>query len=1085
MSLKVKLENKDGIIEKKKGLDVSKGVCVFPFVHKDVEYNECFKGAKGNWCATEVNPKTNKIRKWAYCDPDPKNNNYSNYLNKLIEDKFEEHKKSKETKPKKKFLIKTKKNPAAKKAAPSKKAAAKKDSPKKATPPPVVKKTKKLKLLIKFDPLKVNPDWLVSVPKITKPAKYVLNNKKSFINWFDSTYGDYRVKKDSLFVKSAKFDYFNHQKIIRDYVNHNSPFRGLLLYHGLGVGKTCGSIAIAEGFRTHKKVVVLLNKSLSQNFRDNLKFCGFDYFRTNQHWFFHKFEGKDDNMKKYAQNLGITIKQNLKGAWFIDFKKEPNYGTLTKDQKAQVDRQIEELIDKRYTFVNMDGLNEKKLISMEKDRAFDDCVLVVDEVHNLTNAMSKGSPGKRATYLEKIIMDAKNINLVFLSGTPMINNLFETAKLFNLLRGYIYSYEITVSPGTNFDLIETTLSTSKIIDQYFIDKRNKKITLTRVPSGFVKANGGIVKKDGENMYTPEEFKEHINSFITTTAFAVRKFTAFPNKEEDFMKIFFDNNKDEFKNLELFKSRILGLVSYYRTQDKGLIPEVTKDEEIKVPMSEYQFMKYAKIRKDEIENDKQRSKNKKKKKPKKDGEIFEIKSSYRAYSRMHCSFVFPESIPRPYPINEEGEIDAQVEKDFNDLTDDKKKEIEKKKKKEKKEKDKEKEFKDLTDDEKKEIGKKKKKETYETEKDKALKELDAKKLEYLTTEPDKLEKYSPKYNTILESIKKNKGTSFIYTEYKTLEGIATLSIVLKANGYAPFLLKKNSAGEYIQDYENPEDVKKPKFAFWGGGKPEESEILRKVYNNEFEDLPKTLKEQLEKTSKTNLRGESIELLLTTKTGAEGIDLKNVRQVHIVEPYWNPVRIKQIKGRAVRVGSHIQLPKKERNVEIFLYLSTITDAMKKTDKVIQMDKGGTTSDEVLYELSQKKLKVMNTLLQLIKEASIDCSLNYNDTYSPDQPFTCLSYGTSLDSSYSYIPDVTKQTEDKDLKRKILKTSWKPEIVSLKIKGVKTKFALRPAPDGEPKLIYDFNVLKESGRPGEPIGEIKIKDGKKIVKFYKKTT
>jgi hypothetical protein len=1053
MSLKVKLENKDGIIEKKKGLDVSKGVCVFPFVHKDVEYNECFKGAKGNWCATEVNPKTNKIRKWAYCDPDPKNNNYSNYLNKLIEDKFEEHKKSKETKPKKKLIIKTKKNPAAKKAAPSKKAAAKKDSPKKATPPPVVKKTKKLKLLIKFDPLKVNPDWLVSVPKITKPAKYVLNNKKSFINWFDSTYGDYRVKKDSLFVKSAKFDYFNHQKIIRDYVNHNSPFRGLLLYHGLGVGKTCGSIAIAEGFRTHKKVVVLLNKSLSQNFRDNLKFCGFDYFRTNQHWFFHKFEGKDDNMKKYAQNLGITIKQNLKGAWFIDFKKEPNYGTLTKDQKAQVDRQIEELIDKRYTFVNMDGLNEKKLISMEKDRAFDDCVLVVDEVHNLTNAMSKGSPGKRATYLEKIIMDAKNINLVFLSGTPMINNLFETAKLFNLLRGYIYSYEITVSPGTNFDLIETTLSTSKIIDQYFIDKRNKKITLTRVPSGFVKANGGIVKKDGENMYTPEEFKEHINSFITTTEFAVRKFTAFPNKEEDFMKIFFDNNKDEFKNLELFKSRILGLVSYYRTQDKGLIPEVTKDEEIKVPMSEYQFMKYAKIRKDEIENDKQRSKNKKKKKPKKDGEIFEIKSSYRAYSRMHCSFVFPESIPRPYPTNEEGEIVAEVETDFNEI------------------KDKEK--------------KKEKYKRYETDKDKALKELDAKKLEYLTTEPDKLEKYSPKYNTILESIKKNKGTSFIYTEYKTLEGIATLSIVLKANGYAPFLLKKNSAGEYIQDYENPEDVKKPKFAFWGGGKPEESEILRKVYNNEFEDLPKTLKEQLEKTSKTNLRGESIELLLTTKTGAEGIDLKNVRQVHIVEPYWNPVRIKQIKGRAVRVGSHIQLPKKERNVEIFLYLSTITDAMKKTDKVIQMDKGGTTSDEVLYELSQKKLKVMNTLLQLIKEASIDCSLNYNDTYSPDQPFTCLSYGTSLDSSYSYIPDVTKQTEDKDLKRKILKTSWKPEIVSLKIKGVKTKFALRPAPDGEPKLIYDFNVLKESGRPGEPIGEINIKAGKKIVKFYKKTT
>ena len=61
-----------------------------------------------------------------------------------------------------------------------------------------------------------------------------------------------------------------------------------------------------------------------------------------------------------------------------------------------------------------------------------------------------------------------------------------------------------------------------------------------------------------------------------------------------------------------------------------------------------------------------------------------------------------------------------------------------------------------------------------------------------------------------------------------------------------------------------------------------------------------------------------ILLTTKTGVEGIDLKNVRQVHVVEPYWNPVRIKQVKGRAVRVGSHLQLPPKDRTVDIFFYL-----------------------------------------------------------------------------------------------------------------------------------------------------------------------
>ena len=85
-------------------------------------------------------------------------------------------------------------------------------------------------------------------------------------------------------------------------------------------------------------------------------------------------------------------------------------------------------------------------------------------------------------------------------------------------------------------------------------------------------------------------------------------------------------------------------------------------------------------------------------------------------------------------------------------------------------------------------------------------------------------------------------AFIYTEYRTLEGIATLEIVLKANGYAPFLLKKKDDDDYIQVFENPEDVDKPKYALWGGDE-NMSDIIRKVYNNDFEELPESLKERL--------------------------------------------------------------------------------------------------------------------------------------------------------------------------------------------------------------------------------------------------
>ena len=90
-------------------------------------------------------------------------------------------------------------------------------------------------------------------------------------------------------------------------------------------------------------------------------------------------------------------------------------------------------------------------------------------------------------------------------------------------------------------------------------------------------------------------------------------------------------------------------------------------------------------------------------------------------------------------------------------------------------------------------------------------------------------------------------------------------------------------------------------------------------------------------------------MTTKTGAEGIDLHNVRQVNIVEPFWNPVRIKQVKGRAVRVGSHIGLPPEERTVEIYTYLSKISKKDLKSDRIIQDDSKGMCSDQVLYDIS----------------------------------------------------------------------------------------------------------------------------------------
>ena len=153
------------------------------------------------------------------------------------------------------------------------------------------------------------------------------------------------------------------------------------------------------------------------------------------------------------------------------------------------------------------------------------------------------------------------------------------------------------------------------------------------------------------------------------------------------------------------------------------------------------------------------------------------------------------------------------------------------------------------------------------------------------------------------------------------------------------------------------------------------------------------------------------------------------------------MKQVKGRAVRVGSHLQLPPEDRLVDIYTYLATIPADLLSENRTIQMDTGGMTSDQALFELSQKKLSIMEDLLRMIKEASIDCSLNCNDTFDTEEPFTCVDFGTSLaPDAHSFVPDINKEIEDKDMKRVITKVKWVPKIIKVKVSGKVREFALK---------------------------------------------
>jgi len=73
---------------------------------------------------------------------------------------------------------------------------------------------------------------------------------------------------------------------------------------------------------------------------------------------------------------------------------------------------------------------------------------------------------------------------------------------------------------------------------------------------------------------------------------------------------------------------------------------------------------------------------------------------------------------------------------------------------------------------------------------------------------------------------------------------------------------------------------------------------------------------------NKKGIDAAIMMITKAGAEGLDLKSVRQVHVLEPFWNEVRVKQVIGRGSRNKSHNYLDPAENTVKNFIYTCVLS-------------------------------------------------------------------------------------------------------------------------------------------------------------------
>jgi len=136
---------------------------------------------------------------------------------------------------------------------------------------------------------------------------------------------------------------------------------------------------------------------------------------------------------------------------------------------------------------------------------------------------------------------------------------------------------------------------------------------------------------------------------------------------------------------------------------------------------------------------------------------------------------------------------------------------------------------------------------------------------------------------------------------------------------------------------------------------------------------------------------------SSSGAEGLDFNFIRTVHILEPYWNFSRIEQIRSRAIRYKSHSLLPKNNRNVRSFVYISTL-----KTKQLV--------TDEEIYDICMDKQKYVDDFLHLIRQTAVDCTLHYNNCIKCDainKPLYWENFNTDIQ-----LPNPCNKTDLNDV-------------------------------------------------------------------------
>ena len=217
-------------------------------------------------------------------------------------------------------------------------------------------------------------------------------------------------------------------------------------------------------------------------------------------------------------------------------------------------------------------------------------------------------------------------------------------------------------------------------------------------------------------------------------------------------------------------------------------------------------------------------------------------------------------------------------------------------------------------------------------------------------PSQIANYSSKFSLITSLIEKSEGIIFVYSSLREY-GTKLFSMCLEEHGY------ENATGHRLLKSTSDEIPRGSKGKY----------ILLTPELTELE-----LKKSIDMiTRKENSNGQQVKVLVGSKFVAEGIDLKNIRQIHILDYWWNMSRIEQVVGRGIRTCSHQQLDFEKQNCTIYLHVSKLED-----------DPSKELIDEYFYRTKiEYKAKLINKIKNVMMESAMDCPLQQDINRLPE--------------------------------------------------------------------------------------------------------